>query len=56
MSLLIYCLVIVVVVALLVWAVRSVPGLPSPLSWILQVAIIVIGALIILMKAGLIPG
>jgi hypothetical protein len=53
MSLLIFALVIVIVVALIVWAIRTIPGLPSPLSWIIQLAVVLVGAAVILMKAGL---
>jgi hypothetical protein len=50
MELLIFALVVVIVAALLIWAVRSIP-VPAPFSWIIQVAILVIAALVILMRA-----
>lgn len=53
MALLIFALVVVVIAALLIWAVRSIP-IPNPVNWIVQVAIILIAALIIAQRAGVI--
>lgn len=53
MSVLIFALVVVIVVAMMVWAVSSIP-VPSPLSWVIQAAVILIGALVILAKLGVI--
>jgi hypothetical protein len=53
MTLLIFALIIVIVVALLVWACDSIP-MPPPLGIIVRVAIILVGALVVLNKAGLV--
>lgn len=55
MSLLLLAILVCIVVALLVWAVRSVP-MPAPVGVVLQVAIILVGVLIIISKAGLLGG
>lgn len=53
MSLLIFALVIVIVAALVIWAVSLIP-MDSRLSLIVQVAIILIAALVICQRAGLV--
>jgi hypothetical protein len=52
MSLLIFALIVTLVVVLLVWAVDQVPA-PPPVGAVLKVAIILIGVLIIVQRAGL---
>jgi hypothetical protein len=52
MSILIFALIVIVLLALLVWAVDMLP-LGSPFNNIVKVLIIVIGVLVIAQKAGL---
>jgi hypothetical protein len=52
MTLLIFALIVVIIVALLVWAVDSIPMQP-PLNVIARVVIIIIGVLLIADRAGL---
>lgn len=52
MTLLVFALVVVIVVALAVWAIRSIP-MPSPLNVVCTVAAILIGVLVIANRAGL---
>jgi hypothetical protein len=47
MSILIFALIVVIVVALLIWAVDQIP-LPSPLNMIVRVVVILVGALLII--------
>lgn len=53
MSILILAIVVLVVAALLIWACDLLP-LPAPLGTLVKVAIILIAALVILQKSGLI--
>ena len=52
MSILIFALIVLVVAALLAWAVQKLP-LPSPFGTIIQVLILVIAAVVIAQRAGL---
>lgn len=52
MSILIFALVVLIVAALIAWAVQKLP-LPSPFSQIIQAIILVIAALAIAQRAGL---
>jgi hypothetical protein len=52
-SFLVFCVAVLIVCALLVYAVRVVPAIPAPFNQILQVLILVIGALVIAERAGL---
>jgi hypothetical protein len=52
MSILIFALIIVILIALLVWAVDQAP-LPPPTNSIIKLLIIVIGVLVIAQRAGL---
>jgi hypothetical protein len=51
MSLLVFALVVAIIVGLLVWAIRTIP-IPSPLNVILQVAVILVGVIVIAQRAG----
>ena len=51
MSLLIFCVVVLIVAALIVWAVQKLP-LPSPFNPIIQALVLIIAALVIANKAG----
>lgn len=53
MPVLIMLIVVLIVAALLIWAVRAAP-LPQPFSWILQALIAVVAALVILGRAGIV--
>lgn len=53
MSILIFALLVVVVVALLVWAVSMVPA-PPPLTWVIPLLIVLIGALLIFSRLGVV--
>ncbi len=55
MSLLILCIVVLVVCALLCWAVQNLP-LKAPFGAIIQALICVVGALVIIQRAGLLSG
>lgn len=52
MSILIFAIIVIIVLALLVWAVDMLP-LGSPFNNILKVLIVLIGVLLIAQKAGL---
>ncbi len=53
MEILIFALIVLIVAALLVWACDQVP-LPHPINPIVKVLIIIIAALVILNRAGLV--
>ena len=53
MSILIFALIVIVLLALLVWAVDMLP-LGSPFNSILKVLIVLIGVLLIAQRAGLV--
>lgn len=51
MSLLVFALIVIIIAVLLVWAVDSAP-VPSPINWVLRVAIILVAAIVIGNRAG----
>lgn len=53
MSLLVFAIVVILVAFLLIYAVRYIPGLPAPFSWIIPLAIVLIAAVVIANRAGL---
>ena len=52
MSILIFALVVLIVAALIAWAVQKLP-LPSPFGQIIQALILVVAAVVIARRAGL---
>jgi len=52
MSILIFALIVLVVAALIAWAVQKLP-LPAPFGTIIQAVILIIAALVIAQRAGL---
>lgn len=52
MSLIVFAIIVVIFVALLISAIRITP-LPAPTNWILQVLVLVLGAVIIAARAGI---
>jgi hypothetical protein len=54
MALLIFVVVVLILAALAVWMVRSMPAIPSPFNWIIQVLIGLIAFILIANRAGLI--
>jgi hypothetical protein len=52
-GLLIFALVVIIVVALILWAVESTP-IRSPFNWIIRVLVILIAALVIAGRAGVV--
>ena len=52
MSLLIFAIIVLVVAALIAWAVQKLP-LPSPINQIIQALILIAAAVIIAQRAGL---
>lgn len=52
MSILIFAIIVVIVAALGIAIVRSIPNIPSPLNWIIQVAILLLAAILILHRSG----
>ncbi len=52
MSLLIFCFVVLIVVALVIWAIQLLP-LPSPINPLLQVLIVLAALLVIVQRAGM---
>jgi hypothetical protein len=53
LPLLVFCIAVIIVCALLIYAVRLIPAIPSPFSQILQGLILVVGAIAIAQRAGL---
>ncbi|WP_269714698.1 hypothetical protein [Caulobacter sp. NIBR2454] len=52
MSLLVFAVIVLVVAALIAWAVQKLP-LPSPFNQIIQALILIIAAVVIAQRAGL---
>ena len=52
MSILFFIIVVIVLLALALWAVEQLP-IPSPLNWIVQVLLIVVAIFVIGQRAGL---
>ena len=52
MSILIFAIIVIVLLALALWAVQKLP-IPSPLNWIVQVLLIVVAIFVIGQRAGL---
>jgi hypothetical protein len=52
MSILIFAVIVLVIAALIAWAVQKLP-LPSPFSQIIQALILIIAAVVIAQRAGL---
>ena len=52
MSILIFAVIVLIVAALIVWAVQKLP-LPAPFGTIIQAVILVIAAIVIAKRAGL---
>ncbi|HVI34402.1 hypothetical protein [Phenylobacterium sp.] len=52
MSILVFALIVIVVAALIAWAVQKLP-LPSPFGTIIQALILIIAAIVIAQRAGL---
>ena len=52
MSILVFALIVLIVAALIAWAVQKLP-LPSPFNQIIQAIILVIAAVVIAQRAGL---
>ncbi|MCR5878507.1 hypothetical protein [Phenylobacterium sp. J367] len=52
MSILVFAVIVIVVAALIAWAVQKLP-LPSPFGTILQALILIIAAVVIAQRAGL---
>jgi len=53
MSILVFALVVLIVVALLCWAVDQIPGFGSPFNPLVKVVVILIGVLLICQRAGI---
>lgn len=51
MSILVFTLVVVVILALALWAIQTAP-IPAPLNWIIQLLAIVIAIVLIANRAG----
>lgn len=54
MSILIFAIIVVIVVALLVWAVDMLPMIGPPFSNIIKVLLVLLGVLVIVQRAGLV--
>jgi hypothetical protein len=52
MSILVFAIVVLVVAALIAWAVQKLP-LPSPIGQIIQALILIVAAVVIAQRAGL---
>lgn len=52
MSILVLTVIVVILLALVIWAIQKMP-IPSPLNWILQVVAIIIAIFVIGQRAGL---
>lgn len=53
MSLIVFAIIVIIIACLVIWAVRTIPNMPEPLGVVLQVAIILVAALVITQRAGL---
>lgn len=52
MTLLVVAIIVLVVAALLVYAVNAIPGLPQPFRWLIIVLICLVAAWYLLSRAG----
>lgn len=53
MSLLVVVIIVILVAALFIAAWRAIPNIPTPLDWIVPVLVLIVAAIIIILKAGL---
>jgi hypothetical protein len=51
MDFVIFALVVLLIVGAVIWVVRS-SSVPAPMNWIVQLAAIIVGGVVILHKAG----
>lgn len=53
MTIIVFAIIVIIVVALLIWAIQMLTMIPAPINQLLMVLVVILGAVVIAQRAGI---